>query len=56
MRLTKKNNATHYVPREIKETTVTEVSYIPLTRDMLKQLLHHPIKENKHKLVKKRKK
>lgn len=56
MRLAKKNNAIHYLPQEITETVVTETTYCPLTRDMLKQLLHNPTKEDKHKLVKKRKK
>lgn len=56
MRLAKKNNTIHYVPQKIVETTVTEVTHIPLTKDMLKQLLHNPTKEDKCKLVKKRKK
>lgn len=55
MRLTKKNNTIHYVPQEIRETTVTEVIYLPITREMLEQLLNSP-KENKRKLIKKRKK
>ncbi len=56
MRLAKKDNAIHYVPQEIRETTVTEVTYLPITKDMLKQLLHNQVREEKRKLVKKRKK
>lgn len=37
MRLTKKNSpksyTIYYLPQEIKETMVTEVSYLPITRE-----------------------
>lgn len=56
MRLAKKSNTIHYVPQEIRETTLTEVTYFPLTREMLERYFQHPIKEAKHKLVKKRRK
>ena len=41
MRLTKKNSpksyTIYYLPQEIKETMVTEVSYLPITRERLEQ-------------------
>lgn len=43
MRLTKKNSpksyTIYYLPQEIKETMVTEVSYLPITRERLEQFL-----------------
>ena len=50
----KKTNTIHYLPQEIKETKLTEVTYLPITREMLEQLLSTSAKKNKHKLVKKR--
>ena len=52
----KKNNTIHYLPQEIKETRLTEVTYLPTTREMLEQLFSNSTKKNKHKLVKKRRK
>lgn len=52
----KKNNTIHYLPQEIRETRLTEVTYLPITREMLKQLFSNSAKKNKHKLVKKRRK
>ena len=34
----KKTNTIHYLPQEIKETKLTEVTYLPITREMLEQL------------------
>ena len=60
MRLTKKNSpksyTIYYLPQEIKETKLTEVTYLPITREMLEQLFSNSAKKNKHKLVKKRRK
>ena len=50
----KKTNTLHYLPQEIKETKITEVTYLPITREMLVQLFSNSAKKNKHKLVKKR--
>ena len=52
----KKNNTIHYLPQEIRETRLTEVTYLPITREMLVQLFSNSAKKNKHKLVKKRRK
>lgn len=52
----KKNNTIHYLPQEIKETRLTEVTYLPITREMLEQLFSNSSKKDKHKLVKKRRK
>lgn len=56
MRVTEKANSIHYLPQEIKETTLTEITYLPVTREMLEQLFQHSTKNDKHKLVKKRRK
>ena len=60
MRLTKKNSpksyTIYYLPQEIKETMVTEVSYLPITRERLEQFFREAANKNKHKLVKKRRK
>lgn len=50
----KKKNTIHYLPQEIRETRLTEVTYLPITREMLEQLFSNSAKKNKHKLVKKR--
>ena len=50
----KKTNTIHYLPQEIKETRLTEVTYLPITREMLEMLFSNSSKKNKHKLVKKR--
>ena len=50
----KKTNTIHYLPQEIKETKLTEVTYLPITREMLEQLFSNSAKKNNHKLVKKR--
>ena len=34
----KRNNTIHYLPQEIRETRLTEVTYLPITREMLEQL------------------
>lgn len=52
----KKNNTIHYLPQEIRETRLAEVTYLPITREMLEQLFSNSAKKNKHKLVKKRRK
>ena len=52
----KKNNTIHYLPQEIRETRLTEVTYLPITREMLEQLFSNSSKKDKHKLVKKRRK
>ena len=50
----KKTNTIHYIPQEIRETRLTEVTYLPITREMLEQLFSNSAKKNKHNLVKKR--
>ena len=50
----KRNNTIHYLPQEIRETRLTEVTYLPITREMLEQLFSNSAKKDKHKLVKKR--
>lgn len=50
----KKNNTIHYLPQEIRETRLTEVTYLPITREMLEMLFSNSSKKDKHKLVKKR--
>ena len=52
----KKKNTIHYLPQEIRETRLTEVTYLPNTREMLEQLFSNSAKKEKHKLVKKRRK
>ena len=52
----KKTNTIHYLPQEIKETRLTEVTYLPITREILKQLFSNSAKNDKHRLVKKRRK
>lgn len=56
MRLTEKHNAIHYLPQEIKETTLTEVTYLPITREMLDRIFLNSVTEKKykHKLKKRR--
>ena len=54
MRVTEKTNTIHYLPQEIKETKLTEVTYLPITREMLEQLFSNSAKKNKLKLVKMR--
>ena len=54
MRVTEKTNTIHYLPQEIRETRLTEVTYSPITREMLEQLFSNSAKKDKHKLVKKR--
>ena len=51
----KKTNTIHYLPQEIKETRLTEVTYLPITRE-IKQLFSNSAKKDKHRLVKKRRK
>ena len=52
----KKNTVISYLPQEIRETRLTEVTYLPITREMLEQLFSNSSKKDKHKLVKKRRK
>ena len=52
----KKKNTIHYLPQEIRETRLTEVTYLPITREMLEQLFSNSAKKDKYKLVKKRRK
>ena len=54
MRVTEKTNTIHYLPQEIRETRLTEVTYLPITREMLEQLFSNSAQKDKHKLVKKR--
>lgn len=49
----KRNNTIHYLPQEIRETRLTEVTYLPITREML-EMLSNSFKKDKHRLVKKR--
>ena len=50
----KKSTVISYLPQEIRETTYTDIIYLPITREMLEQLFSNSAKKNKHKLVKKR--
>ena len=50
----KKSTVIPYLPQEIRETRLTEVTYLPITREMLEQLFSNSTKKDKHKLVKKR--
>ncbi len=54
MRVIKKDNTVHYMPQEIREITTTDVTYLPVTREMLEKLLQRSAKNDKPKLVKKR--
>jgi len=58
MELTKKNNpksySIYYMPQEIREITTTDVTYLPLTREILERWFQQSAKNGKHKLVKKR--
>lgn len=60
MELTKKNNpksySIYYMPQEIREITTTDVTYLPLTREMLERWFQQSAKNGKHKLVKKNRK
>lgn len=57
MQVTPKKNITiHYLPQEIRETRLTEVTYLPITREMLEMFFSNSSKKDKHKLVKKRRK
>ena len=47
MRVTEKTNTIHYLPQEIRETRLTEVTYLPITREMLEQLFSNSAKKNK---------
>ncbi len=60
MELTKKNNpksySIYYMPQEIREITTTDVTYLPLTREILERWFQQSAKNSKHKLVKKNRK
>ena len=60
MELTKKNNpksySIYYMPQEIREITTTDVTYLPLTREILVRWFQQSAKNSKHKLVKKNRK
>jgi hypothetical protein len=60
MELTKKNNpksySIYYMPQEIREITTTDVTYLPLTREILERWFQQSAKNGKHKLVKKNRK
>ena len=51
-----KSTVISYLPQEIREPRLTEVTYLPITREMLEQLFSNSSKKDKHKLVKKRRK
>lgn len=51
-----KSTVISYLPQEIRETRLTEVTYLPITREMLEMLFSNSSKKNKHRLVKKRRK
>ena len=44
----KRNNTIHYLPQEIKETKLTEVTYLPITREMLEQQFSNSAKKDKN--------
>ena len=60
MELTKKNNpksySIYYMPQEIREITTTDVTYLPLTREILERWFQQSAKNSEHKLVKKNRK
>ena len=56
MRVTKKDNAVYYMPQEVREIVTTDVTYMPVTRELLAKYFQKTTKEKKCKLVKKGKK
>ena len=50
----KQSTVISYLSQEIRETRLTEVTYLPITREMLEMLFSNSAKKNKHKLIKKR--
>ena len=56
MRVTKKDNAVYYMPQEVREIVTTDVTYMPVTRELLEKYFQKATKEKKCKLVKKGKK
>ena len=55
MRVTKKDNAVYYMPQEVREIVTTDVTYMPVTRELLEKYFQKTTKEDKRKLVKKKK-
>ncbi len=55
MRVTKKDNAVYYMPQEVREIVTTDVTYMPVTRELLEKYFQKATKEDKRKLVKKKK-
>ena len=53
MRVTKKDNAVYYMPQEVREIVTTDVTYMPVTRELLEKYFQKTTKEKKCKLVKK---
>ena len=52
MRVTKKDNAVYYMPQEVREIVTTDVTYMPVTRELLEKYFQKATKEDKRKLVK----
>ena len=55
MRVTKKDNAVYYMPQEVREIVTTDVTYMSVTRELLEKYFQKTTKEDKRKLVKKKK-
>ena len=55
MRVTKKDNAVYYMPQEVREIVTTDVTYMTVTRELLEKYFQKATKEDKRKLVKKKK-
>ena len=55
MRVTKKDNAVYYMPQEVREIVTTDVTYMPVTIELLEKYFQNTTKEDKRKLVKKKK-
>ena len=38
MRVTKKDNAVYYMPQEVREIVTTDVTYMPVTRGIVREV------------------
>jgi len=45
----------YYMPQEVREIVTTDVTYMPVTRELLEKYFQKATKEDKRKLVKKKK-
>ena len=49
MRVTKKDNAVYYMPQEVREIVTTDVTYMPVPRELLEKYFQKATKEDKRK-------